>query len=358
MVDKASNDRGALDTKVEIDDIENEDFDDAFNQATTGEGSADLSAADDPSNKKDDEPIVQAEPVATEKDEPIETPPVEPTEPIKPDLKSDISLQQPGESDEKYEQRYKTLQGIHRHDRETWKIREEELLGQIEAAKKVPTPAPAPDTKVPTINEVASTRESFIASLTPEQQEQLKNYEEEFDVVSKMEGIKREGAMKALRKELQDTISQFKTELTSQMDTKLAPALNLETEIDQDRHFSAIRKVHEDMETYQEGTGYDAVLNWIESKPSYIRIPAKEAFLKGSAEQVIEVLSDYKKENNIPLTPSDQLPEDNPNVIDLKNKRQERKQNLTAVTGRRGAVNISHAVADDFDGAFDEALNK
>jgi len=68
---------------------------------------------------------------------------------------------------------------------------------------------------------------------------------------------------------------------------------------------------------------------------------------------VVDLISDFKREKNIPLTsqPSD-------NVIPIDSGKAARKAALASVTTRRGAVSTGAAIADDFEGAFEEALNR
>lgn len=348
-----TDDRGVSGTAgAEVPVIPPDDFSDAFNEATTVGDRSDLSTADDPGLVKDEGevkevavvPVVEA-PVVTDAGTAgvVESP--TPTSPVIP-----INEQQPGESDEKYEQRYKTLQGIHRHDKEAWEIEKAGLQKQIEEAKAA-TPA-APVTKQPTKEEAAAATQAFLDSLTDDQKAALKTYEEEFDVVSKMEGIKREAALGALKKELQTTLDTWKAELTNQFTTQIAPALSLKEDIDQASHFDAIRQGHADFETHRDS---GAILKWIEAKPKYLQASLKQTYEQGSAEDVVDLITDFKRENNI--TESVIESPDPQKVVDLNAKKAEKKQNLTAPTGRRGAVQLTQPATDDFEGAFDEALH-
>ncbi len=325
METTVESDRGALETKIEeVVDVK-DDFSDAFDVAE-GSEKADLSAADDPNNV-----------VEEVKEEPTKEPPVEPQLEVKP------TEQQPGESDEKYEQRYKTLQGIHKHDKNTWESEKAKLLAELEEAKKPKTP----DAK----KETAAV-DAFLDSLTDEQKEQLKEYEQDFDVVSKMEGIKREIELKKLRKEFQDTLNEIKTQLATQntqISEEIAPALDLVAATDMAVHFSAIQERHDDYEKYRDD---GSILQWIEAKPSYIQVAMKKTYEEGAAGDVVDLITDFKRENNIPIV------QPSPKVVAIDAKKAEKKQAMTAVTTRRGAVSTGFAVANDFEGAFDEALKK
>jgi flagellar motility protein MotE (MotC chaperone) len=328
MEGKVTEDRGALEANAgdETQDV----FGDAFGEAAELGEKADLSAADDPGKKEEK----QAEPAE------------------KLNLKEE---QQPGESDEKYEQRYKTLQGIHKKDKETWESERATLLAQVEEAKT----AKAIDTKKEPTEQEAKAAADFIDSLTDEQKKQLEEYEQDFDVVSKMEGLKRSQELSKLRKEFQD----WKTSVDSRLNetnTLMKPVVAMADEREKEQHFSAIKsgyqledgttvQGHPDFEKYRDDGSLKA---WIDSIPSYRRAPYERVYTQGLPHEVIDLLTDFKRENNIPLTSTSQ------NVVPMNQRRQERKQALTSVTSRRGAVNTGTAIADDYEGAWDEAQNK
>lgn len=335
MADEITDNRGVSE-QIVADQVFSEEFDKAEG---IGER-AELSPADDPSKVPAGPEVIP--PV-------VETPVVETPVVETPVVETPITAadeQQPGESDEKYEQRYRTLQGIHRKDKETWETERADLLTQIEEAKK-PIPAPA----VPEVKPEPVTLADLYDSLTPQEKAELEGYDAEFDVISKMEGKKREIEFNKLRKDLQV----FKDEII----TRVTPAETLVSEtkverekINEETHFAAIREGHSDYETYRDD---GSILKWIESKPKYMQKSMLETYSKGVAEDVVELITDFKKESNIPIT---QPSPDAANVVQMNPKKAERKQAMTAVVTRRGAVNASMNVANDFDGAFDEALNK
>lgn len=320
MTDKAIDDRGVSGAKVEDGAVPDE-FGDAFDVADQSGEKAELSPADDSENTKDEE--VKPSP-----------------ESAKEEVTSSESDQKVGESDEKYEQRYKTLQGIHKHDRELWEAEKAALLAQVEVAKKPVTPEEKKD--------VEDKKEAFLDSLTPEQQEQLKEYEQDFDVVSKMEGIKRSIELAKLRKEIDAWKTEIASQLTAQQ-TQIAPAVELAETNAMEAHLNKIRSAHEDFEKYRDDGSLKA---WIESKPKYMQPALQKAYSQGSAEDVIDLYNDFKRENNITET---QLSD---NVVSIKTAKAAKKQALSSVTTRRGAVNLVTAISDDFEGAFEEALNK
>ena len=320
MTDK-SGDGGNPEVAVEV---PVDEYSEAWDEADKLGDKADLSAADDPKNAKEEVPVVKEE-------KPVEPPVVPP-------------VQQKDESEEKYEQRYKTLQGIHKHDKEAWEAEKAQYLSQLEETKKPKEVTP----------EQKKTADDFVDSLTVEQKKQLDEYEQDFDVVSKMEGIKRSRELAKLRHEMkqwQDDVVSKQTELFTKLaeqDSRLAPIVTRTQENEVESHFNAIRKEHADFETYRDDGSLQA---WIDSKPNYIKKALRETYSGGSASDVIDMITDFKQEKQITVSTPD-------NVVPINPKKAEKKQALTSVTSRRGAVNPSHSVSTDYESAWEEANAK
>jgi len=316
------------------------EWDDAFKEAEAKGDKAELSPADDPRNVPAGPEVPPPPPVE-------EVPPEKPVEEIPPPPPPpDPSLQKPGESDETYEQRWKTLQGIHKHDKEIWETEKNTMLADLKKAREAtPEPPPAKPAQ-PTPEEIVASAAALMDSLTtPEQKEALKEYEQDFDVVSRMEGIKREAALKKLRQEIDEKLAEIDTKVSA----RLEPVLKKAAESDEEAHFDAIREAHGDYEKYVED---GSIVKWIETKPKYLQPALKQTYGQGSAEDAIDLINDFKRENNIePPPPPD-------NVIPISKKKTEKRQALAAVDTRRGAIAIQSAIKDDYEGAFDEALNK
>jgi len=246
-----------------------------------------------------------------------------------PEVKTE---QPPPPEDEKYEQRYKTLQGIHKHDKESWESEKAQLLTQIEEAKKPKEPTP----------EQKKATTEFVDSLTDEQKKQLDEYEADFDVVSKMEGLKRGRELAKLRKEFQDWKDEIVSKLTEQ-ETKIAPVFEKVAKNETERHFNTIKSEHPDFETYRDDGSLQA---WIKTKPKYMQPALMSTYSQGTADDVIEMISDFKRENNINIQPP------------VNTEKAKKKQALSVVTSRRGAVNAAHSVAADYESAWEEANAK
>lgn len=334
-MDKAESNRGVPEAKtveVPAEGVRDE-FESAFDTAAGLGDNADLSAADDPKNIKEEVVIQKAE------------------EPAKPETPA----KQPEETEEKYEQRWKTLQGIHKHDKDAWESEKTQLLSQLEEAKKPKVPDAEPALK-PT-KEQEKVADAFIDSLTDDQKKQLEEYEKDFDTVSKMEGLKRSLEMKKLRKEMDDwkadidkKQSDIDKKLTDQ-GSRLSPVVEKHQTDVAESHFNTIKTAHDDYETYRDD---GSITTWIESKPKYLQPALKETYSNGTAEDVIDLISDFKKDNNIQTEAST----DTSKVVNIDTKKAERKQALTSVETRRSAVNAGKALVDDFEGAFEEAVKK
>lgn len=346
---KDSDDREASEKKVEDTQIANQitqdTYEDAWDEANAvGDSTAILPGSSDAQDAEDKEFHTEEPPIA---DIPPEEPPTSSSAPVS--IPSP-ELQQPGESDEKYEQRYKTLQGIHRHDKEAWEIEKQSYLAELENLRKSARPdlsAPDESTAEDLYNESLT--------LTDEEKEEMARYEQDFDVVSAMEAKKRKIDLSKLRKEFQETLKTSLNGIVSQ----LTPVLESVHKSDQERHFASIRGAHEDFEVYRDS---GEIVSWIESKPAYIQRALKETYDNGTTQDIIDLISDFKQENNLTINSninSNSSPPNTPNTSNVLNiKKAEKKQNLTAVTTRKGAVNPSYAIAEDYEGAWDEAIRK
>lgn len=349
----ASGEEGTGDEKKGAE--EKDSFDNVFDEAAEAGEKADLSAADDPDKVKtgDEETVVK-------KDEPPAKTEAEIAAEQEAARAAEAAKAQTKETPEQIEQKYKTLQGMHRHDKETWDTEKKTLLAQVEELKKAKASGKEEGKK--TAEEEAQEAQDFLDNLTAEEKAELDGYEKDFEFVSKMEGIKR---TKSLAKVLAriDQLEAKVEERIAKAEAKVEPALKVAEESVRESHFETIRKGytredgtvvpgHSDFETYVKD---GSIMKWIESKPQYLQAPLKRVAEKGSAQDVVDLLTDFKRENNIQhviINPEEAT------VVDLNQRRAEKKAALTVVKTRKGAVATSQQVADDYEGAFDEALNK
>jgi len=282
-------------------------------------------------------------------EKPPETPPVIP--PVKseePPKKPEQPPQKPGESDEDYAQRWRSLQGIYRHEKDEWSNEKNKLLSKISDLEKQVTKPPEGENKKPDI--IAELLKS--ANLTDEQRKELEDYDVEFDVVSKYEGLKRKTEMAKLKAELLESIDGIKKEILTQFEpvanTVKQTAADRE-EAEKNAHFEAIGSAFPDYEKWRDDGSVD---KWIESKPSYMQDGLRMVCASGTTDQILDLLGDFAKENNIQVAPSN----DQSNVVPINSKKEERKKALLSPVTRRGAVNPATTVPNDYEGAFDEAI--
>lgn len=257
------------------------------------------------------------------------------------------------DSEETYEQRYKTLQGIVEANQKKYDAEKAQLAADLKALQD----------KIAELSKgkTDATTKSDEDDLSPDLKKAIEEYEKDFDVVSKMEGVKRDRELKKLEKRIMDSLKveydKKIQEISERFETKVKPLEESLQINDQEAHFAYIKEKHSDFETYRDD---GSILKWIDSKPKYLQGYLKEVYNKGTAEQIVELLTDFKHENNL-STESDNNKASNVTDIEEERKKQEKlkkKQGLTAVVTKHSAVNASQASADDFDSAFDEAANK
>lgn len=297
------------------------------------------------------EPKTELTPVTgTETEIPPEPPKEEPLVPADTTPKSDPTPTPTPDTtppdDATYEQRWKTLQGIWHHDKQTWETERAELIEKLQNAESKAAP-PTPQTD--------KTLATPVEDLTDDQKQAITDYDSEFDVVSKMEGLKRDRALKALESKYEQKFAELEAKLNPTIET----VQTVKNQYDQDtveRHFSTIRSAHPDYEDYiTDGS----IKKWIDSKPAYLQRGMLEAYNQGSAPEVIELFADFKRENNIiPQNPLNPPPTEPPAPKVTENPRTvARKEAITSVDTRPRAINPTVSPKDDYEGAFDEAIH-
>jgi len=241
---------------------------------------------------------------------------------------------------QKSEQRYKTLQGIHKKDKDTWAEEKARYESELAALRAAGTAGTAPAQSI-------DSRQAFLDSLTPEQQAQLAEYEEEFATVSRMEGLKRDKALRALKQEIETWKSEIVQQLKEQ-GALLIPMLDRAEENDEIAHFNYLSTTHPDYERYRDD---GSILVWINGKPPYLQQSLLAIYDEGSAKDVADLITDFKKETGLLGTAA------SPTVI-VDPEKEKLKQDLSSVTTRQGAINPTHVISEDYEGAFEEAARQ
>ncbi len=258
------------------------------------------------------------------------------------------------DNEETYEQRWKSLQGILKSKDEKYESEKAQLLTELEDLKKTVANLSTDNKDTKDKKKGTDKSDSLFDDLTDEQKAELSEYEKDFDSVSKMEGLKRERALKKLEDRILERLEERTTALQEKIDSRVQPIEETFKKTDEAAHFSTIRGSHPDFETHRDS---GAILNWIETKPRYLRESMKATYEQGTAEDVVDLISDFKTENNL-LESNQNNQSRSDNLIDMDKKKAEKKQNLTAVITKRGSVDAGQGRADDFDSAYNEALKK
>jgi hypothetical protein len=367
MTDKSVDKGTELEKIAEANAIQDEVFSEAFDIAEKGIGDkAEGNQADDSDTKKKDDKKAdnqdadqhQEDKGADTADKKDKSADVK----VKADAAADKSSDDKKDDDATYEQKWKSLNGILKSTETKFKNE----IAQVTAER---------DTLKKTVEDLSKKKEDKKDAdkdsepednLTAEQKALLAQYDTEFDTVSKMEGIKREKELKKLEKKIRADYDKRIEDLQTRLDSKVKPIEESLQKTDENEHFKFIKSGHPDFEIYRDD---GSILTWIETKPKYLQDALKKTYNEGLAADVVELITDFKRENNLledknKNQHSDDADDktDNKDVIDLNKKRQEqkdkKKQDLTTVSTKRGAVNVAHASASDFDSAWDEAVKK
>ena len=258
------------------------------------------------------------------------------------------------DDEQTYEQRWRSLQGILKSKDEKYESEKIQLLTELEDLKKTVANLSNGNKDNKDKKKGTDKSDSLFDDLTEDEKAELSEYEKDFDSVSKMEGLKRERALKRLEDRILETLEAKTAEIQEKIASRVQPIEESYKKSDEAAHFGTIRGSHPDFETHRDS---GAILQWIETKPRYLRESMKATYEQGTAEDVVDLISDFKKENGLLETNKDDQSHTD-NLIDMDKRKAEKKQNLTAVITKRGSVDAGQGRTDDFDSAYNEALKK
>lgn len=258
------------------------------------------------------------------------------------------------DDEQTYEQRWRSLQGILKSKDEKYESEKTQLLTELEDLKKTVANLSNSNKDNKDKKKGTDKSDSLFDDLTEDEKAELSEYEKDFDSVSKMEGLKRERALKRLEDRILETLEAKTAEIQEKIASRVQPIEESYKKSDEAAHFGTIRGSHPDFETHRDS---GAILKWIETKPRYLRESMKATYEQGTAEDVVDLISDFKKENGLLETNKDDQSHTD-NLIDMDKRKAEKKQNLTAVITKRGSVDAGQGRTDDFDSAYNEALKK
>jgi len=181
-----------------------DDFADAF--ATADKGIVAEDKEDDiiTATKKDDDVIINNDVIKSD---------VTPAD----DKSKSPADKKSADAPEDYEQKWKSLQGILKSKDEKYESEKTQLMTELKTLQEQMTVLSEKSGKKDAKSEEAED------DLSEEQKAILAEYEKDFDVVSKMEGLKRERELKALEKRILKTFEDKAKELQDNFTSKVAP---------------------------------------------------------------------------------------------------------------------------------------
>jgi hypothetical protein len=250
---------------------------------------------------------------------------------------------------EDFKQKWKTLQGEFKkvkEENETLKPQLEEMQSKIAEIDKLQDGTKKGEAKAEKKKEdLAELLLKLYDDLTPEEKAELSTYDEEFDVVSKSEAKKRAIFAKKMGSYIDQAIEGSNKALL----TQLAPFLMASEKTTEESHFKAIKSAHEDFEKYRDD---GSLKTWIEEQPAYLRKEFQRVYNEGESDEVIDLFSRFKKDNNIGTTDKD----DEKKKVEQDEKKKKLDKMEVVDTGKRAIGSTGVGKATDYDSAFDEAI--
>ncbi len=206
--------------------------------------------------------------------------------------------------------------------------------------------APAAPTEPAETPEAKAAREAFEASITP--------YAPTADEVAALEQFKKdfpnealavEARLKSVDRDINARVYQAVQNLLQHMDGRLAPVEKTVTDTAVEAHVAALHAAHAD---------YDAVIakvpDWIKTLPSYAQAGAQAVYDRGTTQDVIALVNDFKKATGVATPTPAPAPAPAPKPAPAG------ADDLAPVSSRRAAVTPTGTPdPNDFAGAFAEA---
>lgn len=219
-----------------------------------------------PEDVKADAGTASTEPVP----EPVEPPPAaEPTPPVEENAENSVVLAKDGKHTIPFERLQETREQVQQYKQQV-----EQLTAQL-AAQQTPG-----NTQVAQQN--AAVAEAVIEASG-----------NNADVMAMFGDFSEEAIAKGVEALVSQRVS---AQVQSMMDAALAPFKQQQQLSAEQQHFAYIGSAHPDYESIPESQEFQA---WKDAQPSFIRSAYEDVLNKGNAEQVVELLSLYKSQNNV-----------------------------------------------------------
>ena len=202
--------------------------------------------------------------------EPVVTPPAaEPTPPVEENAENSVVLAKDGKHTIPFERLQETREQVQQYKQQV-----EQLTAQL-AAQQTPG-----NTQVAQQN--AAVAEAVIEASG-----------NNADVMALFGDFSEEAIAKGVEALVSQRVS---AQVQSMMDAALAPFKQQQQLSAEQQHFAYIESAHPDFESIPESQEFQA---WKDAQPSFIRSAYDDVLNKGNAEQVVELLSLYKSQNNV-----------------------------------------------------------
>jgi len=235
-------------------------------------------------------------------------------------------------------QRYKTLQGMYRSQKEKLEELSKKLddipepKGNPEEGRQEPSEQQAEKQEQGSSDETVDT--SWVSEALKEN-EKISELSEELPEIASLV----EESLKSVMEKYTIAVSQAMQIMAQQIEQKVAPIEQTIGQTLKEKKLAKISEVHPD---YSDYLNSQELSDWINSKPSRIK-QAYEAILKeGEAEEVIELLNDFKQETQI-----------------VSNTKPVKKKTPKAVTTKTKSPSQGKVVdMNDFEQAFEEAIRE
>lgn len=220
------------------------------------------------------------------------------------------------EANEPWEHKYRSLNGKFVKEAQRRQTLEQE---NEELRRKIAAKSASKDTDAPATGEAADPND--------EDAQVLRELEEEMPTMAK--AIKR--LLAKQRREIEES---------------LQPMVASVHEDAKAKHFSTIKSEHKDFDAL-----IGDVAEWVDSQPDYIKNGMQSVLNQGDAQEVIDLVSRFKKDTGISSTKEPE-PQD-----DSAARRRARQLEDAEAVRTKGAPQIPKGEADkdDFNGAFEEA---
>lgn len=142
-------------------------------------------------------------------------------------------------------------------------------------------------------------------------------------------------------------------DIESRVQERIAPIASTVQEVTIEKHLNTIRSAHNDFDALIKS---GEVQRWIEEQPEFMKAPLMRVYEQGYANEVVDLLSRYKKDRNISSGPNRQVTEHDDNNNEQKTTTTRRP--APAVKSRHSAppTRQEKIAEDDFEGAWAAAL--